>query len=767
MTFLTPLFLLAGLAAAIPVILHMINRQRAKQLPFSTLRFLRISVQKTRRRKRIHDVFLMAVRAAALLLIALGLSHPRLTRFGSFLGGANTAVAILLDNSASMGVVDQGKPRFETALEAAHQIVAALSEGDQVAVFLTGGRTFPEDGKLDRTHEAVLRMLNQLGEQGPSYERADLGARLQQARRVLLESEAPNRQIFVITDMQKLSWEGLKSEGPAGQRGISSVSDPDVSTASQAPAPKLDLSPSLDDGEARKIPVIVVDCNRNPQVNAAVQGIGIEAAVPVAGLPIRASTEVFNAASVAQQRLAELYIDETREAQSPVLSMGPEGRATHTFVFSFKRGGLHRGEVRLVGEDGSKLDDRRFFTMEVDQGIPVAVVSAQRHEIRYLNDTFYVEQALAPARAGGWALRLATLTAKELLGEPLQNYAVIYCVNLPALDADAADRLRQYVEAGGHVVWICGDNVQPAAYNQMNQQAKDELLPAPLLDVRTAGAEQGRDSWYVRSVDKRHKALQHLAEPASLYQSVLVYKHVRMDVKAAQDAWVLARLDDGEPILVQRKLHRGSVTLLGTSAHVGWTNLPLRPIFLPLLARMTFELAGAEQTYRTTLAGAPLVMNFEEEARPITVEVIPPSGTQNRLPTRGEEGQRGQVFRYDDTHDIGVYLLRPLEGTKTRQVGFSVNVDPDEALPTKIDREELQQRFGPTRLVFAEDPEDLSGTLKAIREGRSLWTLFLALVLATLVFETFLSNRLSPKQEEDQLQHIPPGLRRLAKKPAA
>jgi hypothetical protein len=226
MTFLTPLFLIAGLAAAIPVILHMINRQRAKQLPFSTLRFLRISVQKTRRRKRIHDVFLMAVRAAVLLLIAMGLSRPTLTHLSSLLGASNSAIAIILDNSASMGVMDQGKARFETALDAAHQVISESAEGDQVAVFLTGGRPYPEDGKLDRTHEAVLRMLNQLAEQGPSSERADLAAKLQQARKVLVDSEASNRQIFVITDMQKLSWDGLKAplsragRGACGARGL-------------------------------------------------------------------------------------------------------------------------------------------------------------------------------------------------------------------------------------------------------------------------------------------------------------------------------------------------------------------------------------------------------------------------------------------------------------------------------------------------------------------------------------------------------------------
>ena len=68
MTFAAPLFLMAALAAAIPVILHMINRQQAKNLPFPTLRFLKISAEKTRRRKRIHDLLLMLLRAAVLLL---------------------------------------------------------------------------------------------------------------------------------------------------------------------------------------------------------------------------------------------------------------------------------------------------------------------------------------------------------------------------------------------------------------------------------------------------------------------------------------------------------------------------------------------------------------------------------------------------------------------------------------------------------------------------------------------------------------------------
>ena len=144
MTFLAPLFLIGALAGVIPVVLHMINRRRAKELPFSTLRFLRISVEKTRRRKRIHDLLLMLVRVAVLVLIALGLAKPTITNLSALWGGGtNTAVAIILDNSASMGEIDPDRPRFDTARSAAVQVMDQLRDGDQVALFLTGGAPFP------------------------------------------------------------------------------------------------------------------------------------------------------------------------------------------------------------------------------------------------------------------------------------------------------------------------------------------------------------------------------------------------------------------------------------------------------------------------------------------------------------------------------------------------------------------------------------------------------------------------------------------------
>jgi len=153
MTFTSPLLLIAALAAAVPLVLHMISRKTARRMAFPTLRFLQISVEKTRRRKRINDILLMILRMAVLVFIALGLAGPTLNNLGVLLGGGNSAVVIVLDNSASMGTVDGDGNRFDTAHAAAMQIMDELRDGDAVALLPAVGPRLAEQDKLHTSHE--------------------------------------------------------------------------------------------------------------------------------------------------------------------------------------------------------------------------------------------------------------------------------------------------------------------------------------------------------------------------------------------------------------------------------------------------------------------------------------------------------------------------------------------------------------------------------------------------------------------------------------
>ena len=675
-TFLAWPFLLAALAAVIPVVLHMISRQRAKNAPFPTLRFLRSSIEKTRRRKRVQDLLLMLLRAALLILIALGLARPTVSHLRLLMGNAPSASVIILDNSASMGAVDQEQSRFDIALGAAAEILDELNDGDQVAMLTTNGPSLPELDHLDSTQEKIRQVLPQCR---VSYERADLGAQIREARSLLAKSDAPNKQIYVLTDMQRNAWE----------------------SASRAPVaePEAAADPAID------APLFVVDCSRTPRPNVAIHSVELKSAVPVSGVPVTISVDLWNTSETDQQRLVELVIEGTKEQTSPVLNVPSGGHLKHEFVYRFRTGGIQRGEVRLVGEDGSKMDDSRCFAIEVDRGIPVAIVKPERHEIPYLEDTFYLERALSPAISSGWAIACTALTAADLPSEPLEKFKVLFCVNLPAPNSETAQRLRAFVVAGGSLVWIAGDNVDPEAYNRMNTAAGGQLLPAPLVDVRTAKPGEGRDSWHIASLDPTNPVMTTLLDPPQLYRSVLVTKHVRMAIDKSPGAAAMARLDDGEPLLVERKVEQGRVLMLGTGAHVGWSNLPLRPIFLPLLVRLTFDLAGTDATSRELLAGAPLVLPLENQTQAAGIELRRPGGEAIRLHTEADKDKKGQVFRYADTHDQGVYVLRGLDTAQPLRVAFAVNADPAEPDAARIDRAGLEELLAPRAGVRGRRPE--------------------------------------------------------------
>jgi hypothetical protein len=276
--------------------------------------------------------------------------------------------------------------------------------------------------------------------------------------------------------------------------------------------------------------------------------------------------------------------------------------------------------------------------------------------------------------------------------------------------------------------------VDPVLYSAMDEDAPYELLPVRMLGIRQADAEHP-DGWHVSWLDAGHKALGPLAEPPSLYQSALVYRYVH--TAASQDAAVdvLARLDNQQPLLIERRIGAGSVLLLATSVHVDWSNLPLRPIFMPLISRLTFYLAEAETTRPPLAAGTPLVVPLAG-MDVSTVEVTRPTGDVTRL-----EVDERDTFRFLETHEIGVYEVTLTGVNRQENIAFACNTDPEEVSPEILGRDTLQKKWGPAPLLFCESADDLADTIRTLREGESLWELFLVVVLIALVGEAFLANR--------------------------
>src|SRR4029453_17986666 len=141
MTFLAPIFL-AGLAAiAIPILVHLIQRERKEIVEFPSLMFIRRIPYQSVERRRIHNWLLLLLRAAAILLVVAAFARPffRVDPVKAAEASGAREMVILLDRSASMGYGD----RWDRARDEAKKAVRTLSGADQATLVLFGVR--PEE----------------------------------------------------------------------------------------------------------------------------------------------------------------------------------------------------------------------------------------------------------------------------------------------------------------------------------------------------------------------------------------------------------------------------------------------------------------------------------------------------------------------------------------------------------------------------------------------------------------------------------------------
>ena len=108
--------LLYALAAAgVPVLIHLLNRRRFKEVTWAAMQFLLAAVRKNRRRIRIEQWLLLAIRTLVVILVVMAMAKPFLETFGAVIAGRRTHRVLVLDDSLSMGYTSGESSRFEQA----------------------------------------------------------------------------------------------------------------------------------------------------------------------------------------------------------------------------------------------------------------------------------------------------------------------------------------------------------------------------------------------------------------------------------------------------------------------------------------------------------------------------------------------------------------------------------------------------------------------------------------------------------------------------
>jgi Aerotolerance regulator N-terminal/von Willebrand factor type A domain len=680
MSFLTPAFFLALGAIAVPILIHLIQRERKRVVLFPSLMFLQRIPYQSVRRRRIRHWFLLAMRIAAIVLIVLAFARP-FSQQGELAAAAIAGareVVILLDQSASMGYGDH----WQRARDAAHKVVAGLG-GDDRATLVLFGRNAEENMRATSDRARLNSAIDaaKVGSDGTRY-----GPALKLAQSILGQSSLKRREAVLISDFQKTGWGS--AEDARFPEGMTLTTASVASDTSNVSVPSVTFARTSFAGQERV---------------AVTAGVTNKGDQPATNVPVALSVD-------------------GHEIETKPATIAPHAATSVTFAAFTVAEANVRGTVR-AGTDVLPADNTFHFVVSPSAPVSVAIVENGDRA----GASLYLTKALAVVSTPSFQPEV--IPASRLTPAVFDKRSVVIFNDTVIPGSMGGGALRRFVERGGGVLVVAG-----ARSSWLTEDA--DLLPGKL--GATVDRITGRSATLGR-LDYTHQIFEVFKAPRSGdFSSAHVFRYRALAVDPASR--VLANYDDGAVAAAERRTGAGRVIVWTSTLDDSWTDLAVKPVYLPLVHQMVRYLARYEQTPSWLTVGQ--VVDLTSLAAQIRSDrvVVTPSGQRTT--------QRANSPGLLELTEQGVYEVRA-GGTATgRPLAIAVNIDPAEADLAPVDPAELVAAVtgrATAETATAPAPEPLSR--EDAEKRQALWWYLLFAGVLLLAAETVISNRLSQKEK--------------------
>ena len=708
------------LGAALPLLIHLLNRRRGEVMDWGAMQFLEPG-RRARRRIRLAEILLMAARMGLLGLVVLALARPFWARKAtaqtdsgvrSELGGPPRDVVLILDVSESMERKIGSESALDRAAGWARRFASRCRPGDSIALVLAGDGVQrlidPPTYDMAKVDALLDRLKSQRGA-------SDLPAALAEAFRILERTKNPGRDVIVLTDGQRFAWR----PGDLGRWAL-------LRTLRQRiTVPPRIWSIAFEAGPTSGGP------------NALVERLSVSRSLVTPGLPLEVTADVSNAGPGSFSGTAELVVD-AQPASARPQAVGPipaGGRTPLHFRTSLGEPGSHVVAIRLTGGEALSAHQGSALPVQVVPAIPVLLVNGEPGVEPFSGETDFLRAALAPSEDETPQFRVRVISADAFSNRSLDGMKVVVLANVNRISSEQSAALGDFVEAGGGILVAPGDRTEASSYNGSG------WMPAE-LGSRKGSASEGKV----------------IAHPAPrTFSGPLMIAFGRGEAPALGEAdffafetlvpaagsAVLGRLDTGEPWLVERSQGRGRILVVATAIDAEAGTLPVNPDFVPLAHEWFFQLAGGGDPLLVR-AGEPLVFALEA-APPVEVkalEVETPSGRKGQA----EVVRRGGLAsaRFDDTAESGIYRLSLLPFPPGGVVYGAVARDERESDLAPLEPGEAAKLAEGWPLQYVTESKEAELGLFAAEPGsrQEVWRILILAALAGLCLEIYLTRRL-------------------------
>ena len=724
----------AGLAAAsVPIIIHLLTRLRRRPQIWGAMRFLLEAYRRHRSRLRLEQLMLLALRCLILAVLGLALSGPLLTGCVNNLAGATgwggRFVCIVLDDSlTTQGNDADGTRRFDRLREMALEVIDALAPGDHLSVWRAARPEGPVRpvGTLD--HLEVRRRLEDLR---PRFSIADLEGALESVNEILDErSVSSDRAIVVLLsdwagDAMNLDRSLTAAQAALAKRARLFASRPaaaadNVQVVSAVPRRYMVLSDS--DGSAH----VPVEIRLRRFVGSAVAGRTWLRLV-VLGADDKPLVEPFSRShdwlpgqfeAVVQ---AELRLDTDKV----------EGLEANRSLLTVE---VKIGSERRLDTDAIEADDHRWTMVKIRSTLRVGVVDRPDGgpivEKGAYTPGGLIRYVLSPGRPE-WGASAVKSRIEQVSLEP----AAVTVQSVRGLDAAMVLRpdllddrgwqgLHKLAHEGGMVWLFMPVRETPAVWAR--HLGLDWQVALESEDAVEGGDDTAAEAWTLALDAPVPEPLSLLAvDWQALLRPVRIMRRHGLSVPAGpQQVWLSTA--DGRPVLASAPVGAGRVMLLSVAVDEQWTNLPQKPLFIPLIHESLRSTVGtATDTARLSAAvcGDALALGPSWQS----VGSLESDTARVSLRASGEG-----VATVDPVSRPGIYHARPASGRR-----LVVNVDPEAGNTSALDAVALEQRFESVGRWQWLDSSDPARVLAEKLEGLALAWPLLWTVLALILLETF------------------------------
>lgn len=750
MTFIHPLLLSGLVLVGVPVLLHLIMRQKPRHLMFPAMRFLLHRHRTNQRKLQLRHLLLLLLRMLVIASLCLALARPRIFSERLNLSSERPVAAVLVfDSSYSMQYTSGRRTCLEEAKRRSLELLNDLPVNSKVAILDTAepGGEWVQQLSLARQkiEELQLRPANApvTTQLATAYE---LLAKLEQEPTEDPE-EMPLRFLYVFSDRTEACWDSRTHEHLKRLRdrvpepGVHAVFvDVGVETPADVAIATLEL------------PKQVISANERMVIRATVRAVAT-----------RCDTEI------------SCQIDEDPPDQH-ALKLEPGESRVLTFERRNLTQGPHQAKVSLATEDALPFDNVRYATFEVRGPRQVLVISDDPA------DAWIFSTALRTGGAFTCDVR-STGDTRQMGRDDLAKYQAICLLNVTKPSADLWSKLELYVRDHGGVAIIPGGGADLASYNAAlkaflgDKEHTQSLLPAQLVGVVTAEAEpqsEPRAIWSEESF--QHPVMApfkewRMAENVDFFKpgqepGTSRYWEVKPQAVNASVVVDYAEKKVKRAALVERVFDRKFVhgrVLLFTSPlddqHVAprdnprkrWNDYLKNSFYFVLVNKTMGYLAGdAEEGTFNFLSGQNVTVVLPAKPRFPTYTILGPglTGAEAIVP-RAESQSELQIAQ---AVMPGNYTL--VDPTGKRTSCFSVNIPPEECQLNHVAKEAIEALFGEGALLPLDHKASLRDALqKRWNQPVELLPWLMMALLVLLAVENMLANKFykrEPAEDREQ-----------------